>query len=212
MRPRGALPRAHCLGSRSSPTSLSRCTGSSCLRTTRTTLARYHRRRNVLEADIVTRSTPLASHGWASALNSLSCHTSRLGDGRLQVNGHELPDRDRPQAQHLDFVPVHSDIGWDMSEHPDRYALIYPVSCGDHTPSSRRHGGIDNKIHWVCDVVFAEEGQHAYLGSSAQVMACARNLAIGLLCLAGHQKIKASPEHVAGRRLRILPLLAASRS
>jgi predicted transposase YbfD/YdcC len=76
----------------------------------------------------------------------------------------------------------------------------------------RRHWGIENKIHWMRGVVFAEDGQHAYLSSSAQVMACIRNLAIGLLRLAGHQKIKATLEHIASDRLRILPLLAASHS
>ena len=76
----------------------------------------------------------------------------------------------------------------------------------------RGHWGIENKIHWVRDVLFHEDHQHTYLGSAAQLMAMLRNLAIGLLRLAGHTEIKRATEHIAADRLRILPLLAASRS
>jgi hypothetical protein len=75
----------------------------------------------------------------------------------------------------------------------------------------RRHWGIENKIHWVRDVLFAEDRQHAYLGASAQAMATFRNLAIGLIRLAGATEIKRTLERIAGERTRILPLLAASR-
>ena len=75
----------------------------------------------------------------------------------------------------------------------------------------RQHWGIENKIHWVRDVVFAEDHQNAYLGASAHGMALFRNLAIGLIRLAGHTQIKRTVEHLAADRTRILPLLAASR-
>jgi predicted transposase YbfD/YdcC len=75
----------------------------------------------------------------------------------------------------------------------------------------RRHWGIENKIHWVRDVVFAEDHQNAYLAATAHAMALFRNLAIGLIRLAGHTQIKRTLEHIAADRTRILPLLAASR-
>jgi predicted transposase YbfD/YdcC len=75
----------------------------------------------------------------------------------------------------------------------------------------RRHWGIENKIHWVRDVVFAEDHQNAYLGAAAHGMALFRNLAIGLIRLAGHTQIKRTVERIAADRTRILPLLAASR-
>jgi len=95
---------------------------------TTTLVSDWPRRRRVLEADIVTRTSRLASHGWAGVFDSLSPYSSWLGDGRLQINGYELPDRDLSQARKLDFVPVHSYTGWDMLELPHRYALVYPVS------------------------------------------------------------------------------------
>ena len=75
----------------------------------------------------------------------------------------------------------------------------------------RQHWGVENKIHWVRDVVFAEDHQNAYLGSAAHGMALFRNLAIGLIRLAGYTQIKRTLEHIAADRTRILPLLAASR-
>lgn len=75
----------------------------------------------------------------------------------------------------------------------------------------RLHWGIENKIHWVRDVVFAEDHQNAYLGAAAHSMALFRNLAIGLIRLAGHTQIKRTVQRLAADRTRILPLLAASR-
>jgi hypothetical protein len=64
----------------------------------------------------------------------------------------------------------------------------------------------------VRDVVFDEDAHHAYRGSSAQAMAYIRNLAIGLLRLAGTGEIKRTLQHMSRDRIRILPLLAASHS
>jgi predicted transposase YbfD/YdcC len=74
----------------------------------------------------------------------------------------------------------------------------------------RQHWGIENKIHWVRDMVFAEDDQNAYLGAAAHGMSLFRNLAIGLIRLAGQTQIKRTVERIAADRMRILPLLAAS--
>jgi len=74
----------------------------------------------------------------------------------------------------------------------------------------RQHWDVENKIHWVRDVIFAEDHQNAYFGATAHSMALFRNLAIGLIRLAGRTQIKQTLEHLAADRTRILPLLAAS--
>ena len=74
----------------------------------------------------------------------------------------------------------------------------------------RRHWGIENKLHWVRDVVFGEDHQHAYLGASAHTTGIMHNLAISLLRLAGVTEIKRATERIAANRTRILPILAAS--
>jgi DNA-binding transcriptional ArsR family regulator len=107
---------------------------------TTTLVSDWPRRRRVLEADILTRTSRLASHGWAGVFDTLSPHSSWLGGGRLQINGYELPDRDLSQARELEFVPVHSYTGWDMLDLPHRYALVYPVSGALADTGSARAG------------------------------------------------------------------------
>jgi hypothetical protein len=94
--------------------------------------------------------------------------------------------------------------GGRLGDQPDRYKAIPGGGAG------KRHPLSDNKIHWVGDVVFAEDHQNVYLGAAAHGMSLFRNLAIGLIRLAGHTQIKRTVEHIAAERIRILPLLAAS--
>jgi hypothetical protein len=53
----------------------------------------------------------------------------------------------------------------------------------------RGHWRIENWLHWVRDVTFGEDASTARTGSLPRVMASLRNLAIGLLRLAGHTQI-----------------------
>jgi DNA-binding transcriptional ArsR family regulator len=94
-----------------------------------TTLASdWPRRRRVLEADIVARTSRLASHGWAGVFATLGSATHWAGDGQLQVNRYELPSRDLSVARELSFVPVHASGSWAAWDPPSRFALIYPVA------------------------------------------------------------------------------------
>jgi predicted transposase YbfD/YdcC len=76
----------------------------------------------------------------------------------------------------------------------------------------RQHWGIENKIHWVRDVAYREDHQHAYSGSGAHTMAILRNLALGLLRLAGITQITRTLQRIAADRTRIMPILAAATS
>jgi DNA-binding transcriptional ArsR family regulator len=92
-----------------------------------TVLPYWPRRRRILEADIVARTTQLSQHGWAAALNDMRPGMCWLGNGRLQINAYDYPPRDISGAQLL-FVPVtarHGCVCWDE---PHRYALIYPCT------------------------------------------------------------------------------------
>jgi hypothetical protein len=72
----------------------------------------------------------------------------------------------------------------------------------------RSHWGIENKSHYPRDVTWREDAQQIYTGSSPQVLATLRNLALGLLRLNGFNKIKEATEWIARDRNRALPLLA----
>ncbi len=71
----------------------------------------------------------------------------------------------------------------------------------------RRHWAIENRSHWVRDVVFGEDTQHAYAGNGAHTMATLRNLAIALLRLAGITHITRTLERIAADRTRIIPII-----
>lgn len=60
----------------------------------------------------------------------------------------------------------------------------------------RSHPGIQNKIHCVRDVVYAEDHQHAHTGNGAHTLAAVRNLATGLIRPAGHTPVKRTLEHL----------------
>ena len=49
----------------------------------------------------------------------------------------------------------------------------------------RGQWAIENCLHWVRDVTFAEDGSQVRTGTAPQVMACLRNLVIGALSRAG---------------------------
>ena len=95
---------------------------------TTTLVSDWPRRRRVLEADIIARTSRLASHGWADVFATLGSRTRWVGDGHLQINGYDLPSRDLSAAEQLSFVPVHGKGGWVAWDLPCRFALIYPVA------------------------------------------------------------------------------------
>lgn len=93
-----------------------------------TVAADWARRQRVLRADIVSRTTRLATQGWAAVLHDLGRDREWIGDGRLRINRYDLPSRELDPEADLFFVPVHSRgswVGWDI---PLRYAVYYPVT------------------------------------------------------------------------------------
>jgi predicted transposase YbfD/YdcC len=84
-------------------------------------------------------------------------------------------------------------------------ADLGPVDLHEHV---RGHWGIENKIHYVRDTAWREDGHQIYTGSGPQVMATLRNLAMGLLRLNGFNAVKETTEWICRDRSRVLPLLA----
>lgn len=95
---------------------------------TATLEADWPRRERVLRADIVSRTALLATRGWSGVLPTLGASREWLGDGRLQINHYDLPDRDLTAAQSLLLIPVHSTGSWVAWDEPTRYAIVYPVT------------------------------------------------------------------------------------
>ena len=59
----------------------------------------------------------------------------------------------------------------------------------------RGHWGIENRLHYVKDVVLGEDGSNLHSGAGPQVMAALRNTAISLLRRAGYHTIAARLRH-----------------
>ena len=57
------------------------------------------------------------------------------------------------------------------------------------------HWQIENRLHWVRDMTFAEDGSQARTGTAPQVVACLRNIAIGALSRAGPVNLAAALRH-----------------
>jgi predicted transposase YbfD/YdcC len=71
----------------------------------------------------------------------------------------------------------------------------------------RGHWQIENGLHWVRDVTYAEDLSQVRTGNAPQVMASLRNLAINLHRLTGATNIAKALRHHARDALRLLHLL-----
>jgi DNA-binding transcriptional ArsR family regulator len=94
---------------------------------TQTVLPYWPRRRRIMEADVVARTSQLSQGGWAAALGGMRPGMRWLGEGRLQINAHNYPPRKIAGARLL-FVPVTPGQGWVSWDLPHRYAVMYPCS------------------------------------------------------------------------------------
>jgi hypothetical protein len=75
---------------------------------------------------------------------------------------------------------------------------------------ARGHWAIENRSHYVRDVTFDEDRSQVRCGNTPQVMAALRNVAIGLMRLAGHANIAAACRYYAARPSQAVALLGRS--
>ena len=73
--------------------------------------------------------------------------------------------------------------------------------------ASRGHWSIENGLHWVRDATMGEDASKVRSGSAPRVLATLRNLAIGVLRLAGVDNIAKSLRHLSRRPALALTLL-----
>lgn len=72
---------------------------------------------------------------------------------------------------------------------------------------ARGHWAIENSMHWMRDVTYAEDHSQVRTGSGPQVMAALRNFAISLIRMASASNIAAGLRHIARRPSRSLTML-----
>ena len=71
----------------------------------------------------------------------------------------------------------------------------------------RSHWHIENRLHWVRDVTFAEDHSQVRTGHGPAVMASLRNLAISIHRRHGATNIAAATRHASRHPNRVLPVL-----
>lgn len=89
-----------------------------------------------------------------------------------------------------------------------RTEVVYGITSLDAARGSPRrllrlvrdHWRIENRAHWVRDVTFDEDRSQIRVGAGPQVWACLRNLATGVLRLAGYASIAAGLRDIAWDR------------
>ncbi|WP_323100363.1 helix-turn-helix domain-containing protein [Intrasporangium sp. YIM S08009] len=88
----------------------------------------WARRERILRADVVARTSRLATQGWAAVVRDLGRDREWIGDGHLRINHYDLPSRVLPDDADLFFVPVNHKARWVGWLLPRRYAVYYPVT------------------------------------------------------------------------------------
>jgi predicted transposase YbfD/YdcC len=96
--------------------------------------------------------------------------------------------------------------------------VVYVITSADHRAAPpavlaawvQGHWGVENRAHWVRDVIYDEDRSQVRTGNAPQVMATLRNTAVSLLRLSGATNIAASLRHHATHTERPITLLLAS--
>jgi predicted transposase YbfD/YdcC len=99
-------------------------------------------------------------------------------------------------------------VGW----HTETVYAVTDLGFGDIradqlTAIIQDHWSIENKLHWIRDVTFAEDHSQIRTGNGPAVMASLRNLAISRHRLAGSTNIAAACRHTSRHPIRATDLL-----
>ncbi len=81
------------------------------------------------------------------------------------------------------------------------------MTAADVSRHVRKHWGIENKSHYVRDVVYREDHGQAWAGEGPQALASLRNLAVGLIRLKGENAIKETTQWVHRDESRALKFM-----
>jgi hypothetical protein len=145
----------------------------------------------------------------------LAHRTADRGHGRVEHRttwtAPAPDDLDFPHAEQVVIVQRHTT---DLAGSNPRTELVAAVSSqpARHADPAqlgilvRTHWQVE-ALHWLPDVTFAEAASRIRTASGPQVMAALRNLAIGLLRLAGHTQIAATLRWIARSPARALAFL-----
>ncbi len=87
------------------------------------------------------------------------------------------------------------------------YITSWPEQADALQARIRAHWGIENRLHWVKDVVLEEDHSSIAARSAATLMALIRNVVITLFRRAGHRSITAAVDRFKNDLDQLLPML-----
>jgi predicted transposase YbfD/YdcC len=85
------------------------------------------------------------------------------------------------------------------------------ASAGRLLELARGHWGIENRLHWVKDVVLGEDACRVRTGGGPQILSGLRNAALRLLHRNGLGKIASAVRHLAAFPMKAIQLVTQGR-
>jgi len=85
------------------------------------------------------------------------------------------------------------------------------ASAGRLLGLSRGHWGIENRLHWVKDVVLGEDACRVRTGAAPQILSGLRNAALRLLHRNGLSRVASALRHLAAFPLKAVQLVTQGR-
>jgi predicted transposase YbfD/YdcC len=146
----------------------------------------------------------------------VSARTEQRDRGRHEVRTVQVIDA--PQAVR-DLFPYVAQVflverRFTVKDATTYQAVLYitSLSADQASPADllayvRTHWTVENRVHWVRDVVLGEDGSRVRTGNAPRIMAAIRNVVISLLRLDGITNIAAALRYNAAADRRVLKLL-----
>ncbi|MFC7491242.1 MULTISPECIES: ArsR/SmtB family transcription factor [unclassified Knoellia] len=161
---------------------------------THTIASDWPRRERILRADIVARTSRLASHGWEGVLRDLGRDREWLEGDELRINRADHPTRRLDADAQLTFIPVGWDGSWVGWALPDRYAIYYPMTGALAPPAGETPDGLarlvgPNRAHILRE-----------LGDPASTTALAARTRLPMGAVGNHLKVLLDSGLVLRRR------------
>jgi predicted transposase YbfD/YdcC len=102
-----------------------------------------------------------------------------------------------PGIRSIGMVDRQREVG-DQTQHETIFIISsHPPKAKMLSQYIRGHWGIENQQHWVLDVTFAEDASRIRKGSSPEIAAAFRRMALSIL-----QRDTTQKENIRGKRLR----------
>ncbi len=185
---------------------------------TQDTHARYLHRRGayyvlIAKANRPTLARELATLPWKDVKVAFTC--TNTGHGRVETRTIKVvcPPRRLSFPHARQAIWVHRRrTGRDGKVETESVYAVTNLDFDEVTPAQlaqiiRGHWSIENAVHHVRDTTFDEDRSQTRIGTSAQVMATFRNIAISLHRLAGATTIAQATRAIMRRPERIWPLI-----